>query len=91
MPAKDPVPVLHGTVLDSRGQPVADAVIAVTRAPADIPDIAALTGPDGAFSFGVPQPGRYQIAVHARGHPGMSATVQVGTTAGTECVLRLEG
>ena len=31
--------------------------------PVDLPDIAALTGPDGTFVLSAPMPGEYEVAV----------------------------
>ncbi len=57
--------VLMGVVVDSAGRPVADARVALASSPVEVPDIAGLTGEDGAFSLAVPVPGVYRVAVFA--------------------------
>lgn len=70
MPA--PTLVLRGSVTDQSGRPVAGARVALTAGPSPVPDIAALTGDDGHFAFGVPAAGTYRV--EAFGDPGHAAT-----------------
>lgn len=83
--------VISGTVVDSSHRPVAGARVALATGPSDLPDIAALTGDDGGFSFGVTQPGVYLVEAHSdlgRGEveievrPGQPAWVRVVLTPG---------
>ncbi len=53
--------VLRGSVTDSRGRPAAGARVALAAGPVDLADIAALTGDDGSFAFGIPRPGTYRV------------------------------
>ncbi|MGB5951356.1 MAG: carboxypeptidase-like regulatory domain-containing protein, partial [Ornithinimicrobium sp.] len=53
--------VLSGIVTTATGEPVADARVVLATGPGDRPDVAALTQPDGTFSFGAVVPGRYRV------------------------------
>jgi Carboxypeptidase regulatory-like domain len=55
--------VLRGVVVDPAGRPVEGARVGLSAGPAPLPEIAALTGADGAFAFGVPVPGTYEVWV----------------------------
>ena len=68
-------PVIAGVVRDGKGDPVDAARVYVVGAPVSLPDIAALTGSDGAFSIGVPVPGRYTVEATAEGWAPVRATV----------------
>ncbi len=77
--------VLTGTVTDPSGRPVAGARVALAAGPAPVPDVAALTGDDGGFSFGVPVPGSYRVEAFAdQGGAGRSVEV---LPEGTEPLL----
>ncbi|MEP6649760.1 MAG: carboxypeptidase-like regulatory domain-containing protein [Lapillicoccus sp.] len=69
-------PVILGIATGPSG-PVALARVMVEKAPAPVPDIAGLTGEDGAFSIGTVGPGRYVVAVHADGYVPARADVIV--------------
>jgi hypothetical protein len=56
------VPLIRGLVQDQAG-PVADAAVSFAAGPVDLPDIAAVTGPDGTFVLSAPVPGEYEVAV----------------------------
>jgi hypothetical protein len=60
--------LISGRVLDDRRRPLAGARVFVAAAPVAIQDIAALTGDDGTFSFGVPAPGSYRLQCIADGY-----------------------
>lgn len=68
-------PVIAGVVRDGKGDPVDAARVYVVDAPVSLPDIAALTSPDGAFSIGVPVTGRYTVEATAQGWAPVRATV----------------
>ena len=53
--------VISGVVHDQRGKPVANARVYFTDGPVPLPDIAALTDVNGAFSLTAPAPGKYVI------------------------------
>jgi hypothetical protein len=57
--------ILTGVVVDPTGRPVADARVALASSPVEVPDVAGLTGEDGAFSLAVPVPGVYRVAAFA--------------------------
>jgi hypothetical protein len=68
--------IISGTVTDPSGRPVPGASVAITAAPAPVPDIAALTGADGRFSIVVPVAGAYRVAAHGeRGSADVAVTV----------------
>lgn len=69
---------LSGTVLGADGAPLAGARVMLARAPAAMPDIALVTGSDGRFLLGAPDPGRYEIAVTAPDGETRSVEVEVG-------------
>lgn len=69
--------VIAGTVLDAAGRPVPQAAVVFRAAPVAVPDVAALTGPDGRFALDAPVPGHYRIAVHAGGRPAAEQEVEV--------------
>jgi hypothetical protein len=81
--------LLSGVVVDTAGQPVADARVALAAAPVEVPDIAVLTGEDGRFSIGVPVPGAYRVTAHAdQGHAEEAVDVERGRTARVQLVLQ---
>ena len=84
--------IIVGVVLDDAGRPVADATVAVVSAPAPVPDIAALTGPDGRFAIVAPEPGDYTILATAPDSRSarVSARIDVGA-AEIQVELRLTG
>jgi hypothetical protein len=53
--------VISGVVHGPRGEAVANARVYFTDGPVPLPDIAALTDRDGAFSLTAPAPGKYVI------------------------------
>jgi protocatechuate 3,4-dioxygenase beta subunit len=83
------MPLLSGTVHDPEGRPVAGARVLFTSAPAALPDIAALTGKDGAFTLSAPQPGPYELAVHADGFAPAKARCTLTAAAGKPLLVSL--
>lgn len=57
--------LITGVVLDPAGEPVQGATVHLVDGPAPFPDIAALTGSDGSFSFSVPAEGVYTVRCRA--------------------------
>lgn len=78
--------VLRGVVVDAAGGPVADARVALTAAPTEVPDIAVLTAADGSFSFAVPVPGSYRVAAFT---DAVRAESTVDVERGRDTALRL--
>ena len=80
--------LIAGVVLDSRGAPVEDARVYFADAPTAIPDVAALTGPDGGFSLAAPVDGTYTLECGADGFATARATVGSQGDACLELTLR---
>jgi hypothetical protein len=72
------VAALSGTVLDAGGAPLAGVRVMLARAPSATPDIALVTGADGRFLLGAPDPGLYEIAATAPDGETRTARVEVG-------------
>jgi hypothetical protein len=73
--------VFVGTVRDPAGQPVAGARVIFTESPVPMPDLAALTGPDGRFMLSLPVAGHYELAVHADGFVPKTTKCDAGPNA----------
>ena len=69
--------MIAGVVRDDTGSPVEGARVYFTEAPVSVPDIAAVTGPDGRFALGAPTEGTYTVECNADGYTGSQATVTV--------------
>lgn len=81
--------VITGTVTDDEGRPLAEAAVAIAVAPGQVPDIAALTGPDGRFSIAAPEPGDYTFIATAPGERTGRASVHVGGTGPSEAEIEI--
>lgn len=72
-----------GKVVRAGGRPVEDLNVFVVSGPSH-PDLAAITAPDGSFSLGALQPGRYVLSAGERVEvevlPGKVAFVEVTLT-----------
>ncbi len=66
-----PSAVISGVVLDSEGNPLADARVYFVEGPGPVPDIAALTDAQGRFRLSAPGSGLYLLAVAADGPEGV--------------------
>lgn len=85
-----PVGVITGVVTDGEGRALAEVSVSLLDAPVAVPDIAALTGPDGSFALGAPSPGRYTVVATGPGGERAEAAVDVATgeaAAAVEIVL----
>jgi hypothetical protein len=60
--------LIRGVARSHDGSLLEDAVVSITDAPTDVPDIAAVTGDDGTFVMAAPVAGRYRLGVRADGH-----------------------
>jgi protocatechuate 3,4-dioxygenase beta subunit len=69
--------LISGTVRDRRGQPIEGARVAFVSGPVDLPDIAAVTGGDGRFTFAAPAPGPYRLACIADGYERAEVAARV--------------
>ena len=83
--------VLSGIVTDPAGRPVANARVALAAAPVEFVDVAALTGEDGRFSFGVPVVGVYRVEAFAdEGHGAETVDLDASRSITVRVVLRTE-
>lgn len=80
--------IVAGTVLDATGRPVAQARVYFSAAPGSVPDIAALSGPDGRFQLNAPRPGSYQVSASSDEHGSASVVVKIGPK-NAEVVVKL--
>ena len=87
------VPVITILVTVDAGQPLAEVAVAVAAAPGPVPDIAALTGPDGRFAIAAPEPGDYTIVATAPDERTGRVMVHVGdeSPAEGEVEIRVSG
>ena len=81
--------VISGVVRDSNGNPIAQARVYFTNGPVPLPDIAALTNKNGAFSLSAPVAGSYTIACAAEGFAPTVVTVAVSDNKDTHLEIRL--
>lgn len=72
-------PVISVTATSPNG-PVAMARVTVESAPGPLADVAGLTGDDGRFVLSTIGPGRYVVAVHAKGFRPARAEFHMGST-----------
>ncbi len=80
--------IVRGVITDSSLRPVPGVRVAIAAGPADLQDIAALTGDDGSFSFTVPQAGVYRVEAYAEaGHVGANVEVRPGQTTSVRIAL----
>ena len=82
--------LISGRVRDVAGNAVPWARIYFTKSPVALPDIAMLTGADGAFTLSVPAEGSYEVECAAEGFEkaAMSIKVVSGQHTQVEMVLR---
>ena len=71
-----PGTVIRGTVRSRSGEPIVEARVYFTEAPAAMPDVAALTNDNGDFSLHAPVAGTYRIECTAEGSRQGSETVE---------------
>lgn len=76
-----PTPALIACrVVAAGGTPIAGARVYFVRGPGSFPDVAALTGDDGAVLLAAPTPGTYALQAAADGYA--VGTVEVAARAG---------
>lgn len=80
--------LIAGVIRDDSGAPVEGARVYLTAAPGPIPDVAALTGPDGGFVLAAPVPGHYRLECTADGFAVMRADVTAVGDVDLELTLR---
>lgn len=80
--------VLHGRVVDRKGDPVNDAVVYIVSAPMSLPDIGALTDEDGRFSFFAPVPGLYTLGARSERWGATQVDIDVGEEPEQQITIR---
>jgi hypothetical protein len=82
--------LIRGVVLASGGGPLAGARVFCLSGPVPLPDIAALTRGDGAFSLTAPVAGAYEVGAAADGFEQASVGVAVAERQTAHVTLRLQ-
>lgn len=82
--------IISGVVRDTQGKPIAQARVYFTGAPVSLPDTAALTDDQGAFTLAVPVRGDYTIAAAADDHPTTAVKVSVGDAEAIHLDIQLK-
>jgi Carboxypeptidase regulatory-like domain len=72
-----PPATIIGVVSDEEGRAMAEVTVTFLSAPVAVPDIAALTGPDGRFAVTAPASGSYTLVATTEGYAAEQVTVQV--------------
>ena len=75
-PAAGNKPAIAGVVSDESGMPLAEAAVMVEKGTSAVPEIAALTGEDGKYTWHVPA-GTYTLKAHKDGYEDLSQEVTV--------------
>ena len=83
--------LIRGAVHGADGVLVGGAVVTFTRAPVDVPDIAAVTGDDGSFVVAAPATGRYRLVVRADGYVPRELDVDVSGDVEIQTTLLPDG
>jgi hypothetical protein len=65
-----------GHVMDAAGTPIVEATIAVVEGSVAVPEMAMITGADGAYIWPLPV-GTFTLSVHKDGYASVSAKVEV--------------
>jgi len=81
--------VLHGRVVDRKGEPVNAAVVYIASAPVSLPDIGALTDEDGRFSIFAPVPGLYTLGARSERWGVTQAEIAVGEEADLQVTIQI--
>jgi len=83
--------LIRGVVVTGDGRPAAGARVFFRSGPGFLPDIAALTGDDGAFALTAPAAGTYEVAAAGDDAEAASATVVLAAGGAATLTLRLRG
>jgi hypothetical protein len=79
--------VISGTVRDPAGRPVPGARVYFIDGPGPFPDVATVTGDDGAFMLSAPTEGRYTIECAAEDRE--TERVAVEATSGRNMAVEI--
>ena len=82
--------VISGTVRDPTGRPVPRARVYFTVGPGPFPDVATVTGDDGAFTLSAPTEGRYTIECAADDRETERVAVEATSGRNTPLEIRLK-
>lgn len=66
---------LNIRVVDQSANPIEMAVVSIRSSSVPMPDIAAMTGPDGQAAISVPSEGEYGVMVNAEGFPAVQKQI----------------
>jgi hypothetical protein len=80
--------VIRGVVHDQHSLPLGGARVYFLSGPVPLPDVAAMTGPDGVFTLTAPVPGTY--AIQCTLVDGRSAHRSVSVEAGSETTVAFD-
>ena len=80
--------VIRGAVHDQQSLPLAGARVYFLSGPVPLPDVAAMTGPDGGFTLTAPVPGTYTIQCTLA--DGRSEHRSVSVEAGSEVTVAFD-
>lgn len=83
--------LISGVVYDAQERPVAQARVYFTSGPVALPEIAMLTGDDGAFTLSAPVPGTYQIECATDNSAPVRITVAVSSGKNSRVKVKLKG
>ncbi|MFD0265801.1 carboxypeptidase-like regulatory domain-containing protein [Streptomyces sp. NPDC127106] len=81
--------LIGGVVVDTDGSPAPGVSVYLAGGPGPFPDVAALTGTDGRFSFSVSAQGVYTVQCRAPDGRSAQASAAVGSGGAASVVLRL--
>lgn len=85
------MPLVAGRLLAGDGTPASGVQVGFVAAPVAVPDIAALTGADGAFSLTAPAAGAYRLFAHGQsGSAELAVMVEAQDVIGLELRIRPE-
>jgi hypothetical protein len=84
-----PPTIIAGTVRDADGKPVAGARVFFAEGPVALPDIAALTDENGAYTLSAPVAGRYLIKCVVEGQEPVTVEMFVDVGARQDIEIRV--
>ncbi len=79
--------LIHGSVVDAQGQPVAGGRISWVKGPVALPDVMLLSDARGGFTLAAPAPGDYTLRCDTDDHGSVEQALKA---AGKPLAVRLE-